>query len=210
MNRTALNSTEKSQVASSFNSQGKLVDPDTRQPLQSGKMDIGHRYGYEHSALSRCAERCHMTQKEFNQMIKENAGKIFHWQDRTQNRNHSHECKDHRIQNSKCMQLIRSFKNKNNGKNKQSAKQRNSKSNAKARAAKGMKVQGYEKVSMKATGNKIGTKGSSKSGIGKGGFGITGAKGSSIGAGKGGTSSGAKGGSSGSGGKEGSTAGKGK
>lgn len=217
MNRTALNATEKSQVATSYNSKGQIVDPDTRQPLVKGKMDIGHRYGYEHRALVRCAERCHMTQAEFNQMIKENVNRIFHWQDRTQNRNHSHECKDRKVQIRKCMELIRSFKyknSKNNKLNKQSSKVRNSKSTAKARATKGMKIYGYEQISIKANGNKLGArnnsaKGNAKSGAGAGksGFGGIGAKTSSAGAGKGGISSGGKGASMGNGGKGGSVGG---
>lgn len=194
MNRAALSATEKSQVAVSYNSKGQAVDPHTRQPLSKGKIDIGHRYGYEEKALQRCAERCHMTQKQYNQMIKENAQKLFHLEDRTQNRSHKHECKNVREQNRKCMQLIREFKNKSNGKCTQSARIRNGKSSPKARAAKGMTVRGYEKVSVKATGSKTGGKSTGLDGHGKSG---TIGKGVSYSGGKGASPSGGKGGTTG-------------
>lgn len=194
MNRTALSATEKSQVAVSYNSKGQAVDPHTRQPLSKGKIDIGHRYGYEEKALQRCAERCHMTQKQYNQMIKENAQKLFHLEDRTQNRSHKHECKNVREQNRKCMQLIREFKNKTNGKSTQSARIRNGKSSPKARASKGMTIHGYEKVSVKAIGSKTGGKSAGLAGHGKSG---TGGKGVSNSGGKGASPSGGKGGATG-------------
>lgn len=194
MNRAALSATEKSQVAVSYNSKGQVVDPHTRQPLSKGKIDIGHRYGYEEKALQRCAERCHMTQKQYNQMIKENARKLFHLEDRTQNRSHKHECKNVREQNRKCMQLIREFKNKSNGKSSQSARTRNGKSSPKARATKGMTVRGYERISVKATG----LAGHVKSGAGGKGVSISGGKGTSPSGGKGGTTGG-KGAASGTG-----------
>ncbi|MBR1912462.1 MAG: HNH/ENDO VII family nuclease [Treponema sp.] len=206
MNRTALNATEKSQVAVSYNSKGQAVDPHTRQPLNMGKVDIGHRYGYEEKALQRCAERCHMTQKQYNQMVKENAKRLFHLEDRTQNRSHKHECKDFKTQNRKCMQLIREFKNKSNGKSKQSAKVRNSKSSPKVRTSKGKTIQGYQRISMNATGNKMGIKSGIVGSQGKNGSGGNGkigghsSKGGSIGGGKGvSTGGGAKGVSTGSG-----------
>jgi hypothetical protein len=137
-----------------------------------------------------------MTQKEFNAMIKQNANRIFHWQDRTENRNHDHECKDYKIQNRKCIQLIREFKNKIDGTNRQSARTKNSKSTAEPRSKRGMKVVGYERLEIKASGEKI----SGRSGGIKGTSGGLVSGKESYGA-KGSSPSGGKGSSSGVGGK---------
>lgn len=217
MNRTQLNAAEKAQVVTIYNDKGQAVDPHTKQPLQSGKIDLGHRTGYEERALQRCAERAGMTQKQYNQMVKANVPRLFYWEDRTQNRTHEHECKDVKVQDRNCNKLIREFfnKEKDAAQNKQRSnqKQLTVKSSPKARAMRGSKQPGNGKISVSGKSQAAGKSGSlagrsnspsggkspaSVGGLGaKSGAGSSGGKGgSSSGGAKGGTSGGAKGGGS--------------
>ena len=219
MNRTQLNAAEKAQVVTIYNDKGQAVDPHTKQPLQPGKIDLGHRTGLEERALQRCAERAGMTQKQYNQMVKANIPRLFYWEDRTQNRKHEHECKDVKVQDRNCNKLIREFLKQEAAQNKQRSnqKQLSVKSSPKARAMRGNKQPGNGKISVSnkmqgasklnsAAGRSNGRSSNpsggkspaATGGLGaKSGAGSTGGKGgSSSGGGKGGTAGGAKGGGS--------------
>ena len=203
MNRTQLNATEKAQVQTVYNSKGQAVDPHTKQPLQPGRIDRGHKYGYEEAAMERCAEKCHMTQRQYNQMVKQNAGKIFWWEGQKENRSHKYECKDPQVQNKQCMKLIREYLNQDNGKSKLSAKERNlqakkmsTKSCTRMKNAKGKQINGVKSGVGKTgmTGNKSGLSSGEKLGISGGGkSGLSsGGKSGISGGGKQGTSGGGK------------------
>lgn len=122
-NRARLNEAERAQVECVRNKDGKAVDPNTGKILEEGKIDIGHKYGYEEHAMQECARRCGMSQKDYTRMMKN--PKLYQLEDRHENRSRLHECKNPKEQRHKCMQVIREFKNKDNGKSLLSARERN-------------------------------------------------------------------------------------
>lgn len=122
-NRVQLSDAERAQIECVRNKDGKAVDPNTGKVLEKGKIDIGHKYGYEERAMQKCAKRCGMSQKEYNKMMKN--PKLYRFEDRHENRSHLHECKNTKEQMHKCMQVIREFKNKDNGKSLLPARERN-------------------------------------------------------------------------------------
>lgn len=121
--RARLSSAERGLVEAKYNSKGQMVDPNTGRALEQGKIDLGHKYGYEERAMQRCAKRSGLNQKDYSKMMRN--PKLYQWEDRGENRKHSHECKNSREQIQKCMQVIREYKNKNNGKSLKSARERN-------------------------------------------------------------------------------------
>ena len=75
--------------------------------LRPEETDLGHRYGYENKALIRCAERYGMTQKDFNKMVKD--PKIYQQESKKDNRSGKFECKDTKLQDQKCTELINKY-----------------------------------------------------------------------------------------------------
>lgn len=128
LKRTRLGKNEERVAERTYNNKGQLVDQNNpKVVLKQGQINKGHKYGYENAALIRCAERCGMTQREFNKMNRQYAYKTLQLEDAHGNKGHSFECKDKRVQNHNCMKIIREYKNQNNGKNLQPSIERHGK-----------------------------------------------------------------------------------
>ena len=88
-------------------SKGRMLDANTKEVLEPGKMDRGHKYGFEERVMQRCAEKCHMSQKDYNKMMQN--FRIFQWETSRNNRSGKFECKDFSVQVHNCMEVIRSY-----------------------------------------------------------------------------------------------------
>ncbi|MBR4026476.1 MAG: HNH/ENDO VII family nuclease [Lachnospiraceae bacterium] len=213
--RAQLSKSEKAQVERLYNENNQQIDPNTKKPLQEGKIDLGHKYGYEEKVMQMCAKRCGLTQREYHKMMKN--PKLYQWEDTHENRTHKHECKNFKEQIHNCMKVIREYKNSENGKNLEPSRERNAmkaKSTQSSRTIKGFSTKSY---SGKATAGKFGkstgnfhgkssslgrSSSSSGKGLGSSNSGSFGGKG-----GIGGSSSGNSGGKGGIGGSAGGSSG---
>lgn len=99
-NRARLSNAEKALVEARYNTKGQMVDPNTDKVLEKGKIDLGHKYGYEERVMQRCAARSGLLQKDYSNMMRN--PKLYQWEDRSENRSHRHECKNSRKQIHKC------------------------------------------------------------------------------------------------------------
>ncbi len=113
LHRAVPNKTTSAQIEGSYNDNGRMIDPNTGKVLEKGKIDRGHKYGYEEKVMRRCAEKCHMSQKEYTQMMQN--GKLFQWEDSSSNRSRQYECKDYSVQLHNCFNVIRQYKAQTRG-----------------------------------------------------------------------------------------------
>lgn len=184
--RAKLSASEKAKVEYTKNDKNQNVDPNNKNVvLQKGKVDLGHKYGYEEKVMQMCAKKCGMSQRDYNKMMKN--PDLYQWEDRHLNRSHVNECKNFREQIHNCMKVIREYRNKDNGKNLQPLKERNSAALSKiASHQQSSKGQAHSPHGGKSA-TSGGGKDASTGGIGAGGKGAAsgGGKGASAGGGKG-------------------------
>ncbi len=122
--RAKLSASEKAKVEYAKNDKNQNVDANNKNVLlQKGKIDLGHKYGYEEKVMQKCAKKCGLSQRDYTKMMKN--PNLYQWEDRHLNRSHINECKNFREQIHNCMQVIREYRNKEKGKNLQSLKERN-------------------------------------------------------------------------------------
>lgn len=88
-------------------SKGRMLDANTKEVLEPGKMDRGHKYGFEERVMQRCAEKCHMSQEDYRKMMQNS--RLYQWESRYNNRSGKFECKDFSEQAHNCMEVIRSY-----------------------------------------------------------------------------------------------------
>lgn len=110
-NRAKLSKSEKSQVKRNYNKNNQEIDPNTKQPLKEGKIDYGHKYGYEEHAMQKYAKQEGFTQKQYNKLMKN--PDLYQREDSHENRSRKHECKNKTLQYMKCKSYINEFKVKN-------------------------------------------------------------------------------------------------
>ena len=73
------------------NPMGEMIDPNTRQPLEKGKIDTGHKPGNEWRRRKTMHHQRGSTRKEV--LDTENNPDLYHFEDRSSNRSHKHEKK---------------------------------------------------------------------------------------------------------------------
>lgn len=118
LHRVQPNKATTAQIEGSYNSKGQMVDPNTGKVLEAGKIDRGHKYGYEERVMQKCAEKCHMTQGEYARMMQN--PKLYQKEDRSSNRSRKFECKDYSTQLKNCFKVIREFQGKEKTQGKES------------------------------------------------------------------------------------------
>jgi len=72
-------------------SEGRMIDPNTKEPLKTGEIDLGHKAGNEWKTRAQMHKEKGSTRKEVIEA--ENNPNLYHWEDRTSNRSHKHELK---------------------------------------------------------------------------------------------------------------------
>lgn len=174
LHRVTPNKATTAQIEGSYNSKGQMVDPNTGKVLEAGKIDRGHKYGYEERAMQRCAEKCHMTQGEYAKMMQN--PKLYQMEDRSSNRSGKYECKDYSTQLKNCFSVIREFQGKEKTQGKES-QQNAGKTQTRSSAERTAGRQGSSR-SGQATDGTTGTGHSSTGGHGSTGGGHGGAGGS--------------------------------
>lgn len=85
---------------------GQLMDANTGKRIR-GKADIGHRSGYEERVMRECAERMHLSQKDYNNLM--NNPKLYQFEDHRSNRSHKYEETNKKAQVSKAMREINKY-----------------------------------------------------------------------------------------------------
>ena len=60
LHRVTPNKDTTSRIEGKYNEKGQLVDANTKEVLVQGKIDTGHKHGYEERVMRECAERCHI------------------------------------------------------------------------------------------------------------------------------------------------------
>lgn len=60
LHRVTPNKDTTSRIEGKYNEKGQLVDANTKEVLVQGKIDKGHKHGYEERVMRECAERCHI------------------------------------------------------------------------------------------------------------------------------------------------------
>ena len=92
LHRVAPNKKTTQGIKFETNSKGQILDANTKEVLEPGKMDRGHKYGFEERAMQRCAEKCHMSQKDYRNMMQN--PQLYQWESSYNNRSGKFECKD--------------------------------------------------------------------------------------------------------------------
>ena len=95
LHRVTPNKATSQNIEAIYNEKGQMLDANTKEVLVQGQIDKGHKHGYEEQAMRVCAERCHMTQKEYNKMMQN--PKLYQFESSHNNRSHKFES-IHRIQ----------------------------------------------------------------------------------------------------------------
>ena len=114
LHRVTPNKATSQNIEAIYNEKGQMLDANTKEVLVQGQIDKGHKQGYEEQAMRMCAERCHMTQKEYNKMMQN--PKLYQFESSHNNRSHKYESKDRMEQLHKCFEVIRDYKGKNRNK----------------------------------------------------------------------------------------------
>lgn len=114
LHRVTPNKATSQNIEAIYNEKGQMLDANTKEVLVQGQIDKGHKHGYEEQAMRACAERCHMTQKEYNKMMQN--PKLYQFESFRNNRSHKFESKDRMEQLHKCFEVIRDYKGKNRNK----------------------------------------------------------------------------------------------
>ena len=107
LHRVTPNKATSQNIEAIYNEKGQMLDANTKEVLVQGQIDKGHKQGYEEQAMRMCAERCHMTQKEYNKMMQN--PKLYQFESSHNNRSHKYESKDRMEQLHKCFEVIRDY-----------------------------------------------------------------------------------------------------
>lgn len=206
----APNKNTSANIEAVYNEKGQMLDANTKEVLVQGQIDKGHKHGYEEQAMRMCAERCHMTQKDYNKMMQNH--KLYQFESSHNNRSHKFESTDRMQQLHNCFEVIRDYKGKNRnriiekyGKSDftfdTKSKTQNI-SHAQSNISSDKSKSGHSSTSVygsKTSGNGIsatGSHGGSLTGGFSGGHGVSGGSGSTGGHGNSGNGGGGHGGSS--------------
>ena len=111
LHRVAPNKNTSANIEAVYNEKGQMLDANTKEVLVQGQIDKGHTHGYEEQAMRMCAERCHMTQKDYNKMMQNH--KLYQFESSHNNRSHKFESTDRMQQLHNCFEVIRDYKGKN-------------------------------------------------------------------------------------------------
>ena len=114
LHRVAPNKNTSVNIEAVYNEKGQMLDANTKEVLVQGQIDKGHKHGYEEQAMRMCAERCHMTQKDYNKMMQN--PKLYQFESSHNNRSHKFESTDRMQQLHNCFEVIRDYKDKNRNK----------------------------------------------------------------------------------------------
>lgn len=114
LHRVTPNKNTTAEIEGKYNEKGQLLDANTKEVLVQGKIDRGHKHGYEERVMRECAERCHMSQKEYSQMMQNS--KLYQFESSHNNRTHEFESNDRKQQLYNCFEVIRDYKGKNRNK----------------------------------------------------------------------------------------------
>ena len=210
LHRVAPNKNTSANIEAVYNEKGQMLDANTKEVLVQGQIDKGHKHGYEEQAMRMCAERCHMTQKDYNKMMQNH--KLYQFESSHNNRSHKFESTDRMQQLHNCFEVIRDYKGKNRnriiekyGKSDftfdTKSKTQNI-SHAQSNISSDKSKSGHSSTSVygsKTSGNGIsatGSHGGSLTGGFSGGHGVSGGSGSTGGHGNSGNGGGGHGGSS--------------
>lgn len=112
--RVTPNKNTTAEIVGEYNEKRQLLDANTKEVLVQGKIDRGHKHGYEERVMRKCAERCHMTQKEYSRMMQNS--KLYQFESSHNNRTHKFESNNHKQQLHNCFEVIRDYKGKNRNK----------------------------------------------------------------------------------------------
>ncbi len=110
LHRVAPNQNTTTQIEGKYNSKGQLLDANTSEVLTKGKIDKGHKHGYEERVMRECAERCHMSQKDYNKMMQN--PNLYQFESSHNNRTHRFESTDKNLQLHNCFEVIRDYQGK--------------------------------------------------------------------------------------------------
>ena len=110
LHRVSPNKTTSSHIKATYVN-GKMVDANTKEPLVAGKIDKGHKAGYEERVMRKCAEKLHMSQKDYNKMMQD--PRLYQFETSKNNRSHKFESKDYSLQLHNCFEVIRNYQGKN-------------------------------------------------------------------------------------------------
>ena len=113
LHRVSPNKTTSSQIQATYKD-GKIVDANTKEPLKAGQIDKGHKAGYEERVMRKCAERVHMSQKDYNRMMQD--PRLYQFETSKNNRSHKFESQNYSLQLHNCFEVIRNYKGKNRDK----------------------------------------------------------------------------------------------
>lgn len=112
LHRVSPNKTTTSQIQATYKD-GKMVDANTKEPLVDGQIDKGHKAGYEERVMRKCAEKMHMSQKDYNRMMQD--PRLYQFESSKNNRSHKFESQDYSLQLHNCFEVIRNYQGKNRG-----------------------------------------------------------------------------------------------
>lgn len=112
LHRVSPNKTTSSQIQATYIN-GKMVDANTKEPLIVGQIDKGHKSGYEERVMRKCAEKVHMSQKDYNKMMQD--PRLYQFESSKNNRSHKFESNNYSLQLHNCFEVIRNYKGKNRG-----------------------------------------------------------------------------------------------
>lgn len=110
LHRVSPNKITSSQMKGTYEN-GIMVDANTKEPLKAGQIDKGHKAGYEERVMRKYAEKCHMSQKDYNKMMQDPI--LYHFEISKNNRSHKFESKNYSLQLHNCFEVIRNYQGKN-------------------------------------------------------------------------------------------------
>lgn len=79
--------------------EGRMIDPNTKEPLKTGEIDLGHKPGYEWKTRAQMHKDKGSTRQEVIET--ENNPSLYQWEDRSANRSHKYELKEGSSKTSK-------------------------------------------------------------------------------------------------------------
>lgn len=114
LHRVSPNKTTSSQIKATYKD-GKMVDANTKEVLKPGQIDKGHKAGYEERVMRKCAEKVHMSQKDYNKMMQD--PRLYQFETSKNNRSHKFESKNFSLQLYNCFEVIRNYQSKHRSRN---------------------------------------------------------------------------------------------
>ncbi len=114
LHRVSPNKTTSSQIKATYKD-GKMVDANTKEVLKPGQIDKGHKAGYEERVMRKCAEKVHMSQKDYNKMMQD--PRLYQFETSKNNRSHKFESKNYSLQLHNCFEVIRNYQSKHRSRN---------------------------------------------------------------------------------------------